>query len=106
MGQARALKQGGIATQRADVVAEAIAAELGTCPDPAPLDPVLRPDRSGSRPAMTSQLSGRSLARRIERAREARSRIDGKKPRKAALGNPRSRWDICLDGVLKPLRRR
>ncbi|MGN6664714.1 MAG: NAD(P)/FAD-dependent oxidoreductase [Solirubrobacterales bacterium] len=36
------VKQGGVATQQADVVAEAIAAELGICPDPAPLDPVLR----------------------------------------------------------------
>jgi sulfide:quinone oxidoreductase len=36
------VKQGGIATQQADVAAEAIAAELGICPEPAPLDPVLR----------------------------------------------------------------
>lgn len=36
------VKQGGIATQQADLVAEAIAAELEICPEPAPLDPVLR----------------------------------------------------------------
>lgn len=36
------VKQGGIATQQADIVAEAIAADLGICPDPAALDPVLR----------------------------------------------------------------
>lgn len=36
------VKQGGIATQQADVAAEAIAAELGCDLEPKPLDPVLR----------------------------------------------------------------
>lgn len=36
------IKQGGIATQQADVVAEAIAAEIGAGPDPRPFDPILR----------------------------------------------------------------
>lgn len=36
------VKQGGIATQQADVVAEAIAAELGAEVDPQPFDPILR----------------------------------------------------------------
>ncbi len=36
------VKQGGIATQQADVVAEAIAAELGVDLDPKPFDPILR----------------------------------------------------------------
>jgi sulfide:quinone oxidoreductase len=36
------VKQGGIATQQADAVAEAIAAELGADVDPRPLDPTLR----------------------------------------------------------------
>lgn len=36
------VKQGGIATQQADVAAEAIAAELGCELEPKPLDPVLR----------------------------------------------------------------
>jgi sulfide:quinone oxidoreductase len=36
------VKQGGIATQQADVAVEAIAAELGRDVEPAPLDPVLR----------------------------------------------------------------
>jgi sulfide:quinone oxidoreductase len=36
------VKQGGIATQQADVVAEAIAAELGCEVEPEPFDPVLR----------------------------------------------------------------
>jgi len=36
------VKQGGVATQQADVIAEAIGAELGLNPIPAPLDPVLR----------------------------------------------------------------
>ncbi len=36
------VKQGGIATQQADVVAEAIAAELGCEVEAAPLDPVIR----------------------------------------------------------------
>ena len=36
------VKQGGVATQQADVIAEAIGAELGLNPVPAPLDPVLR----------------------------------------------------------------
>lgn len=36
------VKQGGIATQQADVAAEAIAAELGCEVEPNPLDPVLR----------------------------------------------------------------
>ena len=36
------VKQGGIATQQADVVAEAIAAELGAELEPQPFDPVLR----------------------------------------------------------------
>ncbi len=36
------VKQGGIATQQADVIAEAIAAELGGELDPKPFDPVLR----------------------------------------------------------------
>lgn len=36
------VKQGGIATQQADVIAEAIAADLGVDLDPQPFDPVLR----------------------------------------------------------------
>ena len=36
------VKQGGIATQQADVVAEAIAAEVGVEVDPQPFDPILR----------------------------------------------------------------
>ena len=36
------VKQGGLATQQADAVAEAIAAELGLVDDPAPFRPVLR----------------------------------------------------------------
>ena len=36
------VKQGGIATQQADVIAEAIAAEAGGGVEPAPFDPVLR----------------------------------------------------------------
>jgi len=36
------VKQGGIATQQADVIAEAIAAEVGVEIDPRPFDPVLR----------------------------------------------------------------
>jgi sulfide:quinone oxidoreductase len=36
------VKQGGIATQQADVVAEAIAAEVGAEVDPQPFDPILR----------------------------------------------------------------
>jgi sulfide:quinone oxidoreductase len=36
------VKQGGVATQQADVIAEAIGAELGLNPVPGPLDPVLR----------------------------------------------------------------
>lgn len=36
------VKQGGIATQQADVIAEAIAADLGVDLDPKPFDPVLR----------------------------------------------------------------
>ncbi|HKT82984.1 MAG TPA: FAD-dependent oxidoreductase [Solirubrobacterales bacterium] len=36
------VKQGGVATQQADVAAEAIAAELGCDVEPRPLDPVLR----------------------------------------------------------------
>lgn len=36
------VKQGGIATQQADLIAEAIGAELGVHPAPAPFDPVLR----------------------------------------------------------------
>jgi sulfide:quinone oxidoreductase len=36
------VKQGGVATQQADLIAEAIGAELGLNPIPAPLDPVLR----------------------------------------------------------------
>jgi sulfide:quinone oxidoreductase len=36
------VKQGGIATQQADVVAEAIAAEVGAGVDPRPFDPILR----------------------------------------------------------------
>jgi sulfide:quinone oxidoreductase len=36
------VKQGGIATQQADAVAEAIAAEIGTSTDPQPFDPILR----------------------------------------------------------------
>jgi sulfide:quinone oxidoreductase len=36
------VKQGGIATQQADVIAEAIAAELGVDIEPKPFDPVLR----------------------------------------------------------------
>ncbi|HEU5062234.1 MAG TPA: FAD-dependent oxidoreductase [Solirubrobacterales bacterium] len=36
------VKQGGIATQQADVIAEAIAADLGADLDPQPFDPVLR----------------------------------------------------------------
>lgn len=36
------VKQGGIATQQADVIAEAIAADLGIDLDPRPFDPVLR----------------------------------------------------------------
>lgn len=36
------VKQGGIATQQADVVAEAIAAEAGADVDPRPFDPILR----------------------------------------------------------------
>jgi sulfide:quinone oxidoreductase len=36
------VKQGGLASQQADAVAEAIAADLGVVPDPAPFRPVLR----------------------------------------------------------------
>ena len=36
------VKQGGLATQQADAVAEAIAADLDIVPDPAPFRPVLR----------------------------------------------------------------
>ena len=36
------VKQGGVATQQADAVAEAIVAEIGGGPAPAPFDPVLR----------------------------------------------------------------
>jgi sulfide:quinone oxidoreductase len=36
------VKQGGLATQQADAVAEAVAADLGIVPDPAPFRPVLR----------------------------------------------------------------
>jgi len=36
------VKQGGIATQQADVIAETIAADLGIAIDPQPFDPVLR----------------------------------------------------------------
>ena len=36
------VKQGGLATQQADAVAEAVAADLGLVPDPAPFRPVLR----------------------------------------------------------------
>lgn len=36
------VKQGGIATQQADAVGEAIAADLGAAGEPAPFDPVLR----------------------------------------------------------------
>ena len=36
------VKQGGIATQQADVVAEAIAADVGAAIDPQPFDPMLR----------------------------------------------------------------
>jgi sulfide:quinone oxidoreductase len=36
------VKQGGIATQQADVVAEAVAAEIGLDVDPRPFDPILR----------------------------------------------------------------
>jgi sulfide:quinone oxidoreductase len=36
------VKQGGLATQQADAVAEAVAADLGLVPDPAPFQPVLR----------------------------------------------------------------
>jgi sulfide:quinone oxidoreductase len=36
------VKQGGIATQQADVIAEAIAAEVGADVDPRPFDPILR----------------------------------------------------------------
>jgi sulfide:quinone oxidoreductase len=36
------VKQGGIATQQADVIAESIAAELGVDLDPQPFDPILR----------------------------------------------------------------
>lgn len=36
------VKQGGIATQQADVIAATIGAELGMCAAPAPFDPVLR----------------------------------------------------------------
>jgi sulfide:quinone oxidoreductase len=35
------LKQGGIATQQADLVAEAIVAEIGAGPEPRPFDPIL-----------------------------------------------------------------
>ena len=37
-----AVKQGGLATQQADVAAQAIAARLGTAPEPEPYRPVLR----------------------------------------------------------------
>ena len=36
------IKQGGIASQQADVIAESIAAEIGCEIDPRPFDPVLR----------------------------------------------------------------
>lgn len=46
------VKQGGLATQQADVVAETIAAEAGVPIDPTPLDPVLRALLlTGDRPA-------------------------------------------------------
>jgi sulfide:quinone oxidoreductase len=46
------VKQGGLATQQADVVAEAIAAEAGAPVEPKPLDPVLQALLiTGERPA-------------------------------------------------------
>jgi sulfide:quinone oxidoreductase len=46
------VKQGGLATQQADVVAETIAAEAGVAVQPTPLDPVLRALLlTGDRPA-------------------------------------------------------
>jgi sulfide:quinone oxidoreductase len=54
------VKQGGIATQQADAVAEAIASELGSGIEPAPFDPVLRGVLwTGERPRyLYGQLSG------------------------------------------------
>ncbi len=45
------VKQGGIATQQADVIAEAIAAEVGADLEPRPFDPILRAELwTGERP--------------------------------------------------------
>ena len=58
------LRQGGIATQQADAVAESIAARCGTLDDPAPFRPVLRGRMvtSGAPLYLQSRPSGQSLA--------------------------------------------
>jgi sulfide:quinone oxidoreductase len=58
------LRQGGLATQQADAVAEAIAAALGLHDDPAPFSPVLRGRllTSGAPLYLQSRPSGQSLA--------------------------------------------
>jgi sulfide:quinone oxidoreductase len=58
------LRQGGLATQQADAVAEAIAATLGLHDDPAPFSPVLRGRllTSGAPLYLQARPSGQSLA--------------------------------------------
>ena len=58
------LRQGGLATQQADAVAEAIAAACGACIEPAPFSPVLRGRllTSGAPLYLQSRPSGQSVA--------------------------------------------
>ena len=80
------VKQGGIATQQADVVAETIALEAGVSVQPTPLDPVLRALLlTGDRPAYVRAALGgqprRPRGRRLGAALVAAGQSGGHPPR-------------------------